>query len=105
MPRFLAVSARRQLCASSEATIASFSRAASVVALAGPGMNIASPRSSDPIRSGRTRIEFNNLALIFLEGQNNAHAEVVGRFMYFAKSTGPLGPRTGSLIKKLQLVE
>jgi hypothetical protein len=57
------------------------------------------------IRSGRTKLEFNNLALIFLEGQNNAHAEVIGRFMYFAKSTGPLAPNTGSLIKKLQLIE
>ncbi len=57
------------------------------------------------IRSGRTKLEFNNLALIFLEGQNNAHAEVVGRFLYFAKSTGPLAPHTGSLIKKLQLIE
>jgi hypothetical protein len=57
------------------------------------------------IRSGRTKLEFNNMALIFLEGQNNAHAEVIGRFLYFAKSTGPLGPRTGSLIKKLQLIE
>ena len=36
-------------------TIASFSRAASVVAPSMPGMNIASPSSSDPIRSGRRR--------------------------------------------------
>jgi hypothetical protein len=57
------------------------------------------------IQSGRTKLEFNNLALIFLEGQENAHAQVKGRFLYFAKSTGPLGPHTGSLIKKLQLVE
>jgi hypothetical protein len=57
------------------------------------------------IQSGRTSIEFNNLALIFLEGQENAHATVYGRFMFYAKSTGPLGPKTGSLIKKLQLVE
>jgi hypothetical protein len=57
------------------------------------------------IQSGRTAIEFNNLVLIFLEGQENAHATVYGRFMYFAKSTGPLSPNTGSLIKKLQLVE
>jgi hypothetical protein len=57
------------------------------------------------IQSGRTKIAFNNLALIFLEGQENAHAAVYGRFLYFAKSTGPTGPRTGSLVKKLQLVE
>jgi hypothetical protein len=57
------------------------------------------------IKSGRTKLAFNNLALIFLEGQTNAHAAVYGRFLYFAKSTGPTGPRTGSLVKKLQLVE
>jgi hypothetical protein len=57
------------------------------------------------IKSGRTKLAFNNLALIFLEGQTNAHAAVYGRFLYFAKSTGPTGPRTGSLVKKLQLIE
>lgn len=57
------------------------------------------------IRSGRTDLVFNNLALIFLEGQENAHATVYGRFMYYAKATGPLSPYTGSLIKRLQLVE
>jgi hypothetical protein len=57
------------------------------------------------IRSGRTDLVFNNLALIFLEGQANAHATVYGRFMYYAKATGPLSPYTGSLIKRLQLVE
>jgi hypothetical protein len=57
------------------------------------------------ITSGRTTLEFNNMALIFMEGQSNAHATVYGRFLYFAKSTGPLAPNTGSLIKKLQLVE
>ena len=57
------------------------------------------------ITSGRTTLKFNNLALIFLEGQANAHATVYGRFLYFARSTGPLAPNTGSLIKKLQLVE
>jgi Flp pilus assembly protein TadG len=55
---------------------------------------------------GRTQLTFNNLALVFLEGfQDNSHSSVIARFMYFAKSTGPLGPATGSLIKKLQLVE
>jgi hypothetical protein len=57
------------------------------------------------ITSGRTTLTFNNLALIFIEGQDNAHAEVTARFLYYAKSTGPLAPTTGSLIKKLQLVE
>ena len=64
-------------------------------------------RSSVRARSttGATRSRFNNLAVIFIEGQQNAHAEVDARFMFFAKSTGPLAPVTGSLIKKLQLVE
>ena len=57
------------------------------------------------ITNGRTSLSFNNLAVIFIEGQQNAHAEVDGRFLFFAQSTGPLAPSTGSLIKKLQLVE
>ncbi len=57
------------------------------------------------IQSGRTNLVFNNLAVIFLEGQENAHATVYGRFMYYARATGPLSPYQGSLIKKLQLVE
>ncbi len=28
-----------------------------------------------------------------------------GRFLFFAQSTGPLSPTSGSLVKKLQLVE
>ena len=57
------------------------------------------------IQSGRTSLTFNNLALVFLEGQDNAHSSVNARFLFYAKSTGPLAPTTGSLIKKLQLVE
>jgi hypothetical protein len=57
------------------------------------------------ISNGRTSLSFNNLAVIFIEGQQNAHAEVDGRFLFFAQSTGPLAPSTGSLIKKLELVE
>jgi hypothetical protein len=57
------------------------------------------------IQNGRNSLSFNNLAVIFIEGQANAHAEVDARFLFFAKSTGPLAPMTGSLIKKLQLVE
>ena len=57
------------------------------------------------IQSGRTSLTFNNLALVFLEGQDNAHSSVNARFLFFAKATGPLAPVTGSLIKKLQLVE
>ncbi len=55
--------------------------------------------------NGRTSLSFNNLAVIFIEGQQNAHAEVDRRFLLFANATGLLAPSTGSLIKKLQLVE
>jgi len=61
--------------------------------------------SPDQIQNGRNSLSFNNLAVIFIEGQANAHAEVDARFLFYAKSTGPLAPMTGSLIKKLQLVE
>jgi hypothetical protein len=62
--------------------------------------------SPTQMTQGRTQLSFNNLALVFLEGfQDNSHSSVIARFMYFAESTGPLGPVTGSLIKKLQLVE
>lgn len=57
------------------------------------------------VQSGKTKLKFNNLALFFIEDQKNRSEPVVARFLYFAKSTGPLGPATGSLIKKLQLVE
>jgi hypothetical protein len=57
------------------------------------------------ISSGKATLNFNNLAVIFIEGQKTPHDPVVARFLYFAKSTGPLSPTTGSLIKKLQLVE
>ena len=62
-----------------------------------------STRTRSP--TAATSLSFNNLAVIFIEGQQNAHAEVDGRFLFFAKSTGPPGPTSGSLIKKLQLVE
>ena len=57
------------------------------------------------ISQGRTSLTFNNLALIFLEAQDNAHSSVNARFLFFARATGPLAPVTGSLVKKLQLVE
>jgi hypothetical protein len=57
------------------------------------------------IGNGRSGMTFNNMALWFLEGQKNPKSPVVARFLYFAKGTGPAGPVTGSLIKKLRLVE
>jgi hypothetical protein len=59
----------------------------------------------EQLGTGRTQLKFNNLALIFVEDQKTRHEPVVARFLYFAKSTGPTAPTTGSLIKKLQLIE
>jgi hypothetical protein len=57
------------------------------------------------IDNGRLKnLKFNNLALFFLEPQKNKSDPVVARFLYFAKGTAT-GPTTGSLVKKLQLVE
>jgi hypothetical protein len=57
------------------------------------------------IDNGRIKnLTFNNLALLFLEPQKNMSDPVVARFLYYAKGTA-VGPTTGSLIKKLQLVE
>jgi hypothetical protein len=49
-------------------------------------------------------ITFNNLALMFLEHQDNPRAPITGRFLYFASGTGT-GPTNGSLILYLRLVE
>jgi len=54
--------------------------------------------------NGRTKLKFNNLAVIFIEDQKNRHEPVIGRFLYFAKGTSE-GEVAGSLIKKLRLVE
>jgi len=54
------------------------------------------------LTTGRYTIEFNNLAVIFLEGQKTPHEPVMARFLYFGRGSGP---GTGTLIKKLQLVE
>jgi Flp pilus assembly protein TadG len=56
------------------------------------------------VDNGRTALKFNNLAVIFIEDQKGRHDAVVGRFMYFAKATSQ-GHTTGSLVKKLRLVE
>ena len=57
------------------------------------------------IDNGRLKnLKFNNIALLFLEKQQNMSDPVVARFIFFAKGS-KVGPTTGSLIKKLQLVE
>jgi hypothetical protein len=57
------------------------------------------------MRSGKTQLRFNNLALIFIDPQLDRHAPVAGHFLYFVKGTGPADPESGSLIKTLKLVE
>ena len=59
-------------------------------------------------KGGRQAFEFNNFALLFLEGfeGGGAQANVVARFMYYASGSGEAsGPTQGSLVKFLQLVE
>ena len=57
------------------------------------------------IDNGRTDLSFNNIAMWFLEGQGNGNqAPIIARFMYFAKGIDS-DTVTGSLIKKLRLVE
>lgn len=57
------------------------------------------------MRSGKTALRFNNLALIFIDPQLDRHAPVAGHFLYFVRGTGEPGPESGSLIKTLKLVE
>jgi Flp pilus assembly protein TadG len=57
------------------------------------------------IKSGKTQLRFNNLAMIFIEDQPNMHAAVVGRFMKYTRGTGNPGETKGSLVKILRLVE
>lgn len=54
--------------------------------------------------NGRTKLKFNNLAMIFIEDQKNRHEPVVARFLYFAKGTSE-DDEAGSLVKTLRLVE
>lgn len=72
----------------------------------------ASPRVAiiplfDPaqLKSGKTQLRFNNLAMVFIEDQPNRHAAVVGRFLKYTRGTGNPGQTNGSLVKILRLVE
>jgi Flp pilus assembly protein TadG len=56
------------------------------------------------VQSGRTTLKFNNLGVFFIESQKTRKDPVVARFLFFAKGTGS-GPTSGSLVKKLKLVE
>ena len=60
----------------------------------------------DPAQAGtgKTKLKFNNLAMIFIEDQKSRHEAVVARFLYFAKGTSA-DDDAGSLVKTLRLVE
>lgn len=76
------------------------------------GTGLASPRVVkvalfDPTQvtgPGMQSIVFNNFALMFLEGQQNPQAPVMGRFMYYVSGEGS-NTTTGSLVLVLRLVE
>ncbi len=54
--------------------------------------------------TGRTTLSFSNLGVFFLEDGGTPQDPIVGRFLFFARGTGE-GETSGSLIKKLKLVE
>lgn len=57
-------------------------------------------------KGGRQSFEFNNFALLFLEGivGSGNQAPVMARFMYYATGSGT-GPTQGSLVKFIRLVQ
>jgi len=61
----------------------------------------------DPIeiqKSGKQYIKFTNISLMFVEQQDKLKDPVTARFITYAQGSGP-GPKTGPLVKILQLVE
>jgi hypothetical protein len=60
------------------------------------------------VNTGMSNIQFNNFAVVFVDNVDPLTSAINGRLLFFAKSVGtvpPPGSPTGSLIKKLQLVE
>jgi hypothetical protein len=55
--------------------------------------------------SGMQTIRFNNFAMLFIEGQQNNQAPVIGRFLYYVGGEESAGSTTGSLVRYLRLVE
>jgi hypothetical protein len=55
-------------------------------------------------KSGHQYIKFNNFALFFVEGLDQATAQVTGRFISYAQGSGNPGPG-GPLTKVIRLVE
>jgi hypothetical protein len=61
----------------------------------------------DPIevqKSGKQYIKFTNISLMFVEEHKKMGDPVTARFITYAQGSGP-GPKTGPLVKILQLVE
>ena len=55
--------------------------------------------------SGMQSVQFNNFALLFIEGQANRTDPVVGRFLYYVTGDDDSGDTTGSLALFVRLVE
>ena len=72
--------------------------------LASPRVAIVPMMDPNYVGNGRTQMQFNNLALIFIEEFDNQHKAVVARYIGPAPGTDE-GPVEGSLTKMLRLVE
>jgi hypothetical protein len=72
--------------------------------LASPRVAIVPMMDPNFVGNGRTQLQFNNLALIFIEEFDNRHKAVVARYIGPAPGTDE-GPVEGSLTKVLRLVE
>ncbi|HEY8257122.1 MAG TPA: pilus assembly protein TadG-related protein [Gemmatimonadales bacterium] len=61
----------------------------------------------DPVQlvPGQTQVTLNNIGLMFLEGYDPTLNALTGRFLYFASGTGDPIAGSGTLIKRLRLVE
>lgn len=56
------------------------------------------------VSSGMQEIEFNNFALLFLEGQSGMHDDVTARFLFYVEGTGSVHTTAGPLVKVIQLI-
>ena len=72
--------------------------------LASPRVAIVPMMDPNYIGNGRTQMQFNNLALVFIEAFDNPHKAVVARYIGPAPGADE-GPVEGSLTKVLKLVE
>jgi hypothetical protein len=67
------------------------------------------PNYINLVAGGNHTLTFNNYALMFMEGIQQANGDefIIGRFLYFAQGVGGAAPGgvTGSLVRVLQLVE